>query len=30
MKLTAFATAPKDFVPQHLVFIVYGVDYQGI
>ena len=26
----AFAAAPKDHVPQHLVFIVYGVDYQGI
>ena len=21
---------PKGFAPQHLAFIVYGVDYQGI
>ena len=28
--LNAFAAAPKDFVPQHLVFIVYRVDYHGI
>ncbi len=28
--LNAFAAAPKSFAPQHLVFIVYGVDYQGI
>ena len=28
--LTAFATAPRSNASQHLVFIVYGVDYQGI
>ena len=28
--LTAFATALKVFDSQHLVFIVYCVDYQGI
>lgn len=28
--LIAFAAAPKSNAPRHLVFIVYGVDYQGI
>ena len=28
--LIAFAAAPKGNALPHLVFIVYGVDYQGI
>ena len=28
--LNAFAAAPKSCASRHLVFIVYGVDYQGI
>ncbi len=28
--LLRLAAAPKSFAPRHLVFIVYGVDYQGI
>ena len=28
--LNAFAAAPNSYAARHLVFIVYGVDYQGI